>query len=176
MHEPYVETILKIQSISSIAQFIGDILVEILALTGPLPKVEFRFAYTFIAFLAAFTSFKTYDSIRKDRFGLVHEDIQITLICELALITSDFWFVYGLGNTHYIWYRFPFIFLTAINLIIIVHIMMKYSLWTILYAGSAFSDPMPNEIEQRQRSVQEQQVQQVQQQEEGIVFVHVSAL
>ena len=139
MHEPYVETILKVQSISSILQFVCDVIVEVLALSGPLPKVQYRFAYTLIAFLAAFTSFKTWDSIRKDRFGLVHEDIQVTLICEISLISTDFWFIFGLGNLNYLYIRIPFIGLTAINLCIIVHIMMKYRLWSILYAGSVFA-------------------------------------
>lgn len=139
MHEQYVETILVVQSASSIFQFFADVLIEVLVLTGTLPSVEYRFAYTLLAFITAFTSFKTWDAIRRDRFGLVHEDIQITLLCELSLITTDFWFVYGLHNEDFLYIRLPFIVLTAINLFIIIHIMMKYNLWSILYTGNAFS-------------------------------------
>lgn len=134
-HEKYIEKILIFQAISSILQFIGDIIVEILTATEVFPSVDFRMAYTWLALLTAFTSFKTLDSMRKDEFGLVHEDIQITLISEMSLVICDFWFIYGLGNTDYLWIRIPFIVLTLINCIIMLHVMHKYKLWSLFYKG-----------------------------------------
>lgn len=134
-HDKYIETILIIQAISSILQFICDIIVKILAMIGIFPSVDFRMAYTWLTLLTAFTSFKTLDSMRKDAFGLVHEDIQITLISELSLVVSDFWFIYGLGNINYLWIRMPFIVLTLINCMIVLHVMHKYKLWSLFYQG-----------------------------------------
>jgi hypothetical protein len=94
-------------------------------------------AYTLLAFLTAFSSFKTLNSIKKDEFGLVHEDIQITLINELSLAICDFWFIYGLDNLKYLWIRMPFIVLTFINCIILLHIIKKYDLWSLYYKGVA---------------------------------------
>lgn len=140
-HELYIEKLLIYQSSSSILQFFADITIEILVLVGVLPYVKFRMAYTFLAFITGFTSFKTLDSIRKNDFGLVHEDIQVTFICELSLIATDFWFVFGLNHLNFIFIRLPFIVLTFINLFIISFIMIKYRLFSLFYQGPITDGP-----------------------------------
>ena len=134
-HTKSVEYALIVQAISSILQFIADIVIEVLVIENYLPDSDFRMSYTLLAFLAAFTSFKTLDAIRQDEFGLVHEDIQITLITELSLIGADFWFIYGLEKFNYLYIRLPFIILTCINVSILIWITTKHKLWSLLYRG-----------------------------------------
>lgn len=135
-HSEFVEKLLVYQSTSSIVQFIVDVIIEMLIVAGIMEyQFAFRTEYIMMAFLTSFFSFKTLDSIRKDDFGLVHEDIQGTMILEVSLVISDFWFLWGLDHLDMFWIRLPFIVLTTINGFIIHYIICKYKLWSLFYRG-----------------------------------------
>lgn len=89
---------------------------------GIIPFHEVRILYAIIAGIVAYISFKSIDSIRKQRFMIIHEDVQI-------------WFLYFQGYAHFLIFRIWFLLLTSINLLIVTYIIIRFRLYSIFYQG-----------------------------------------
>lgn len=136
-HEDYIEKLLIIQAVLSMVHFVCDLVIEILTLVHIITKLPIRISYMLLSFVAAFLSYKTFDSIKSDQYAVAHEDIQAGFLLEVSLLLSDIWFLqydgyYDLALD----YRLGFMASNIINIIIISFIMCKYKLWSIRYHGT----------------------------------------
>ena len=122
-------------AINSVAQLIGDVIVEILHL------IPTRINHLSLTLLNAFIAFKTLSAIKKERFRFLHEDVQIMFLLELLLILGDIFYLLddGWDLTFFI-IRSTFILLSFFNLSFVVYIISKYELYHLTYQGETCRD------------------------------------
>lgn len=134
-HTDYEEYFAIFMSINAIIQFIIDIFIDIFHI------IPLRINFLSLDILSAFTSFKDLSAIHKDKFGFLHEDIQVSFLVETLLMLGDLFFMFytiGINNINF-WYNFyiriPFVIIKICNLSFIIYIIIKYKLYHITFQG-----------------------------------------
>ncbi len=110
-------------SISAISQWLVDLLFEAFAYAGVINEIPFRINFITLTFLSALLAYQTFIALEKKNLKITKNALQVGILVEIGLIIGDIIFLRGNpGDTFLLWFRLPFIFLTAINAILIMFI------------------------------------------------------
>lgn len=117
---------------SSVFQLIADIVFEVLQLTGVIPKVEFRLAFTILTLLSFMLAFHDLSNIRNDELDTTVQSLRLSFLVEFGLVLVDLEFVFFPGSDDQmrrVWYRAGFLVFTAWNVFLLCYVMFSLHLF-----------------------------------------------
>lgn len=108
---------------SVLLQGIMDVVLKLLSYGPVLPALPWRTDFLFLTAISVLMGYRTLTGLHRRKFDVTRNSIELGLLVEVALIVGDTEFMYK--NMDIIPYvvamRTPFVFLTAVNVIILLY-------------------------------------------------------
>lgn len=121
-------------SFNTIFHLLLDITIEALSFFSLLPKVPFRIDFLSLTFLSALLATQTLAGLRKKDLELTQSSLIVGFFVEAALIVGDIYFITQNSTTYTFAsnLRYLFIFLTFLNALFIVFIILRMRIFKFL--------------------------------------------
>eukprot|EP00808_Paulinella_micropora_P020848 g629.t1 len=106
---------------------VAEVLMEILMVSGAIPKAEFRVCFLFLTVISAVLAYHTLVDIAMDELVPTIQAMRVSLLVEVSLICIDIEYIVEaqhLSEEDYFWrvaYRSPYIILTGVNVLLIIY-------------------------------------------------------
>lgn len=129
--------VMLLVSYSAILQCVADVLIETLMIAGLVPKIELRVSFIFLTFLSALLAMHTLGDIEDNRLDIIVQSMRVGLLVEFGLVCEDIYFVLYESDPYKrslkFYYRFAFLFLTFINIVLMVKLSRRLRILHLLF-------------------------------------------
>lgn len=109
--------------LSVLFQGIADVVLKILSYSPILPELPWRTDFLFLTAISVLMGYRTFTGMRRKKFDVTRNSIELGFLVEVALVIGDSEFIYkNLADLpHVLPMRLPFIILTMINIAILLY-------------------------------------------------------
>eukprot|EP00010_Vexillifera_abyssalis_P006617 CAMPEP_0201548100 /NCGR_PEP_ID=MMETSP0173_2-20130828/4591_1 /ASSEMBLY_ACC=CAM_ASM_000268 /TAXON_ID=218659 /ORGANISM="Vexillifera sp., Strain DIVA3 564/2" /LENGTH=286 /DNA_ID=CAMNT_0047957357 /DNA_START=14 /DNA_END=871 /DNA_ORIENTATION=- len=147
--------ILVAASWNALIMALAEFILEVLMLASAIPKTEFRTGFTFLTLLSAVLGCHTLSDVIEDNLDTTIQAMRVTVLVEVGLILSDFEYIFNVNEDdnelYRIYYRSPFIVLTALNLVFITTATIWLNITGKVFLAHLFTCRKPRKHHRRRR-------------------------
>ncbi len=116
---------------SVLFQFFADFLLKFLGYADLILRMPWRTDFLFLTAISALMGYQTLIGMQRRELDVTRNSIQLGILVELALIVGDVYFVFTNPELqpHLLYWRLPFVVLTAFNFFILIFVAYKLKLF-----------------------------------------------
>lgn len=114
-------------ALNAIIQLISDVVVETLSTMGMIVYMPLRLEFLFLAVISAVLGIFTLQGLKRKEIDVTRNSLRLSFLVEIFLVIGDVYFL-ALNesvNRTVFWIRFPFLFFTSVNILIVMYIVWR---------------------------------------------------